>query len=358
MKNPFSVDEETFIERIDYFYRFALGEMWNSPSIWAEYWTFLFQNKIFDKVSQILNLATKHFGEAAFFHLKRASYMVDNGFYENALEIYHNIKTIKCQSSIQILSFRVLLISEGEEKVLAYFNENVEHAPAEVFMHAAKMVKTKDYIWAILQSGLGKFSNHIPLINQTNQFLNFHNEKDSSFVLLRQLQSGSPHHKQKICSMIFQNDVNRIAPLNIFEKTPEDLECEDVILDIQRYRFLDLYSLSTSDLSLVAHFTENHSIDLEANHENEMFTSIPPWRSDLSKLKLDQTQIDQIKKLANEPDSAPKPSKKHVVQQPFIPQQIYNLKRRIEQQQLPVPYTVEFDQLVQELTQYKSRTNP
>jgi hypothetical protein len=157
--------------------------------------------------------------------------------------------------------------------------------------------------------------------------------------------------------MIFNNHVNKIAPLHVFENFSEELDCEDVVLDIQRLKFFDLYPLSANELCLVAHLNENHSIDLEPTH-SEYITSVFPWRSDKTKLVIDSTRIEQIKKLATESDNPEKKLRKTQVQQPFIPQLIYFMKRKLEQQELPIPYYISFEQLSDELNDYRTKHSP
>lgn len=300
LTNDAQYPHELHVESMDYLYRFVLSAFWAMPALWLEYWGYLISNGRVDKANSILELAQTVVGATPVFELKRAELLVRIGRTDDAIEILEKLKEESDPVSTAALTllFKAVADHISEQEALSVVTENIEICKDQFFVNASRLCKNPEIAWSILEMGMDRFPGSDQLTISAAEFLEQQRDVTNTRSLFQQALKEGGRLRFDIKKKLFQFELDHIAPLDHLNETQKVFKgksIEKLILDMQRYRFMDLYPLGVDELKILGHLTTTGTFDLtDANHPGNELTMIPPYLSDPEDLKKEDKWIKTV----------------------------------------------------------------
>lgn len=313
LANPLNYGEELFIEGMDYHYRLALSVMWEIPSIWMEYWSFLVKSKSMnEKADKILALGRAVVGDTPKFELRRAHHLIKYNRFPEAEKILkhliHSSEGKPMATSALTLLFRAVADLDGEEKAMHIITDNLRYALPQFFANAARMCQDPKTAWSIFQMGVDRFPDNDSLVIAAAEFLEQHRDVRNARLLFQQSLTDK-RNDFEIRRQLFQFELDHIAPLDHLNETQKvftGMSVDPLVLYMQRYRFMDLYPIGTDELRVLGHLTANRTFDLtDTPNRSDYLTTIPPYGVDPETLKRDPAWIERAERRLEANDGQP-----------------------------------------------------
>ena len=329
LANPLGYPKDLFAECMDYMYRLALSVMWDVPSIWMEYWSFLVKSKTMSgKAERVLRLGRAAVGDTPKFELRRAQHLIRYNQFPDAEKILYKLVKYPeplCTSALTLL-FRAVADREGEEKAMHIITDNLQYARAQFFANAARMCKDPKTAWSIFQLGVDTWPEDDKLVIAAAEFLEQQRDVRNTRLLFQQSLNGDKRERFEVRRQLFQFELDHIAPLDHLNETQKvfmDTSIDPLVLYMQRYRFMDLYPIPIEELRVLGHMTATGSFDLidSPKKDFDYLTTIPPYKVDKEIFKRDQTWIEKVEDNNRRTAQSAQPQ-----QQQKLPPAIYHLK--------------------------------
>lgn len=355
LANPLNYPEQLFVEAMDYHYRLALSVMWEIPSIWMEYWSFLVKAKSMnEKADRILALGRAVVGDTPKFELRRAHHLIKYDRFPEAEKILkHLIQSSEGKpmaTSALTLLFRAVADLDGEEKAMHIITDNLQYALPQFFANAARMCQDPKTAWSIFQMGVDRFPDNDSLVIAAAEFLEQHRDVRNARLLFQQSLTDK-RNDFEIRRQLFQFELDHIAPLDHLNETQKvftGMSVDPLVLYMQRYRFMDLYPIGTDELRVLGHLTANGTFDLtDTPNKSDYLTTIPPYGVDPETLKRDPAWIERVERRMEANDG-------QQVQRATIPHVIHRLLKDIRGCQLRYA-PPDVDEVIDRVTKYIGR---
>lgn len=294
------------VDLVIYSYKVFLSKFWWIPDVWVEFWCFLVDNKR-EEQSDILNLAFEVFKYRNFFKLKYADCALRLGFTDDAIKIYKELLLNNANLRVCALTllFRTYLLSKGLQKAQQCVSEYQEYITPQFLINAAKLSsRHHDLAWSLYQLGIEKYLQDSSIEDAVNSqggellfaaidFLQQNSDVRNIRNVLQQAKSSAESKEQllfKILKRMMDFEIEMISPISTVDQVQRNFNISPNIKDIfkfnhvlnmHRYRYLDLYPVTDEELIELAHLYTNSSADIVSNYQNDnmYITSMIPYKS-------------------------------------------------------------------------------